>query len=59
MLPNQEHDEQRVERKRHLGNDIILIIFKEGDLPFNPKSIASQFNRILCNFFLNFVVLSL
>ena len=45
MLPYQEMDEQRVERKRHLGNDVILLIFKEGKTPFNPLWIKSHFNR--------------
>jgi hypothetical protein len=46
FLPFQEHDEQRVERKRHLGNDVVLIVFKEGNTPFNPKCIRSHFNHI-------------
>jgi len=38
----------KVERKRHLGNDVVLIIFREAgenNVPFNPKVIRSQFNR--------------
>lgn len=36
-----------MERKRHLGNDVVLIIFRErgNNTPFNPKVIRSQFNR--------------
>ena len=30
LLPFQELDLQRVERKRHLGNDVVLIIFHES-----------------------------
>jgi len=34
-------------RKRYIGNDIIVIIFKEGpDDVFNPNIIRSQFNHI-------------
>ena len=46
FLPFQEHDPQRVERKRHLGNDVVLIVFKEGNTPFDPKCIRSHFNHI-------------
>lgn len=37
----------KVERKRHLGNDIVVIVFNEGKDGFSPCSIASEFNRIL------------
>jgi len=39
-------DEQQIERKRHIGNDVVVIIFKEGDSPFNPVSISSHFNHV-------------
>lgn len=36
----------KVERKRHLGNDVVMLVFREGDNePFSPKCIRSQFNR--------------
>lgn len=47
LIPFYPKDEQQVERKRHLGNDIVLIVFKEGETPFNPLCIHSQFNRKL------------
>ena len=37
-----------------LGNDIVVIVFKEGDQPFDPKIMTSQFNHIFIvgkNFF--------
>lgn len=38
----------QVERKRHIGNDIVNIVFIEGDLSeFSPSCIKSQFTRIL------------
>lgn len=39
----------QVERKRHIGNDIVNIVFiDEGDLSeFSPSCIKSQFTRIL------------
>jgi hypothetical protein len=45
MIPFTPHDVQQVERKRHLGNDVVVIVFKEGNTPFNPCLIRSHFNR--------------
>lgn len=46
MLPYFPKDMQQVERKRHLGNDVVMIIFKENpDDIFQPQIMASQFNR--------------
>jgi hypothetical protein len=37
----------KVERKRHLGNDVVMIIFREGENePFSPKWVRSQFNHV-------------
>ena len=33
----------QVERKRHIGNDVAVIIFKEGNDPFSPLMITSGF----------------
>lgn len=44
----------QVERKRHIGNDIVTIIFQEGEESspaFKPSMIRSHFTRI---FFLTF-----
>ena len=50
LLPNQPDDLQRVEKKRHIGNDIVVILFKENgggdDDKFDPKWLTSQFNHI-------------
>jgi len=43
MLPFFEDDLQHVERKRHLGNDVVNIIFNDSSLPFNPTSIVTNF----------------
>jgi RAP1 GTPase activating protein 1 len=47
MLPGRITDEQRLDRKRHLGNDIILIIFQEDPQSgaFQLSSIRSKQNR--------------
>lgn len=40
----------KVERKRHIGNDIVTIVFQEGDdalSSFKPSMIRSHFTRIL------------
>lgn len=44
-LPFQEEDVQRVERKRHLGNDVVNIIFNDSNQPFDPLSIVTNFIR--------------
>eukprot|EP01132_Coremiostelium_polycephalum_P004586 gene4586-5725_t len=47
LIPCRAEDEQSVDRKRHLGNDIVLIIFKEGNSTlFDPSIIKSNFNHI-------------
>jgi hypothetical protein len=35
----------QLERKRHLGNDIVVIIFVDGTTPFSPSLLKSEFNR--------------
>jgi len=39
-------DPQRLERKRHIGNDVVVFVFKEGNQPFDPSLIRSEFNHI-------------
>jgi len=46
LLPFQVEDKQRVERKRHIGNDIVVVIFKEGDQVIDPLIFTSQFNHV-------------
>ena len=45
MLPYSEVDSQQLEKKRHIGNDIVVIIFHEGDSPIHPEAIKSVFNH--------------
>ena len=42
FLPHSEKDQQYVERKRHIGNDRVAIIFQDCDTPFSPKIIKSK-----------------
>ncbi|RUS21539.1 hypothetical protein BC937DRAFT_92345 [Endogone sp. FLAS-F59071] len=52
LLPNSPRDEQHVERKRHLGNDIVLIVFNdriegEEERIVQLETVTSRQNRIL------------
>ena len=49
MLPLKEKDTQRVDRKRHIGNDVVVIVFKDSsdkDDAFDPAIFKSHF---ICN----------
>ncbi|XP_074499659.1 rap1 GTPase-activating protein 1 isoform X8 [Sebastes fasciatus] len=42
-LPFTDGDTQQLQRKRHIGNDIVAILFQEENTPFVPDMIASNF----------------
>ncbi|XP_037543141.1 rap1 GTPase-activating protein 2 [Nematolebias whitei] len=42
-LPFTEGDTQQLQRKRHIGNDIVTLVFQEEATPFVPDMIASNF----------------
>uniref|UniRef100_A0A6B2LBM5 Rap-GAP domain-containing protein n=1 Tax=Arcella intermedia TaxID=1963864 RepID=A0A6B2LBM5_9EUKA len=48
FLPFDPDDEQQVSRKRHIGNDIVVIVFQEkgANAAFDPLSIRSFFNQV-------------
>ncbi|XP_067875009.1 signal-induced proliferation-associated 1-like protein 3 isoform X2 [Heterodontus francisci] len=47
MLPYTPNNRQQLLRKRHIGNDIVTIIFQEpGALSFTPKSVRSHFQHV-------------
>ncbi|KAG8444549.1 hypothetical protein GDO86_009639 [Hymenochirus boettgeri] len=47
MLPYMPSNRQQLLRKRHIGNDIVTIVFQEpGSLPFTPKTIRSHFQHV-------------
>ncbi|KAG9352001.1 hypothetical protein JZ751_023252 [Albula glossodonta] len=47
MLPYTATNSQQLLRKRHIGNDIVTIVFQEpGALPFTPKVIRSHFQHV-------------
>ena len=47
MMPTDfEHDPQCVNKKRHIGNDFVNIIFNESGLAFEFDTFPSQFNYV-------------
>lgn len=44
QLPYEKHDPQKLQRKRHIGNDIVCVVFLEADnTAFSPSCIKSHF----------------
>lgn len=43
LLPHSSGDPQQLQKKRHIGNDIVAIVFQEENTPFMPNVIASHF----------------
>lgn len=44
LLPHEKHDPQKLQRKRHIGNDIVCVVFLEADnTRFSPACIKSHF----------------
>jgi RAP1 GTPase activating protein 1 len=48
LLPFDDADALQVQRKRHVGNDVVVVVFKEGDQPLPPGLFVSKFNHIVC-----------
>jgi RAP1 GTPase activating protein 1 len=46
LLPHSTKDEQQLERKRHIGNDRVAIIFQEENTPFSPEMINSKLLQV-------------
>ncbi|KAJ3224404.1 hypothetical protein HK099_008509, partial [Clydaea vesicula] len=46
LLPYSTECSQQIQRKRHIGNDIVCIVFLDGDCQFDPACIKSQFLHI-------------
>lgn len=47
LLPYTPNNRQQLLRKRHIGNDIVTIVFQEPDAkPFTPKTIRSHFQHV-------------
>ncbi|XP_023244034.1 uncharacterized protein LOC111641977 [Centruroides sculpturatus] len=44
LLPHEDHDPQKLQKKRHIGNDIVCVAFLEAeDTLFSPACIKSHF----------------
>lgn len=46
MLPYSRNDTTQIQRKRHIGNDIVAIVFQEENTPFHPSMIKSSFLHV-------------
>lgn len=49
MLPHSQQDPQQIDKKRHLGNDVVLFLFKEADdnTPYISSTISSEMIHIV------------
>eukprot|EP01102_Stenamoeba_stenopodia_P007108 TRINITY_DN1983_c0_g1_i1.p1 TRINITY_DN1983_c0_g1~~TRINITY_DN1983_c0_g1_i1.p1 ORF type:complete len:510 (+),score=130.87 TRINITY_DN1983_c0_g1_i1:403-1932(+) len=47
LLPYNPKDKQQLERKNMIGNDIVTVIFLEGDEPYRPNTITSHMTHII------------
>ncbi|XP_040565869.1 uncharacterized protein RapGAP1 isoform X2 [Lepeophtheirus salmonis] len=43
LLPYTDNDPQQLQRKRHIGNDIVALVFQDDETPFCPDMITSHF----------------
>eukprot|EP01128_Nolandella_sp_AFSM9_P007000 TRINITY_DN3725_c0_g1_i1.p1 TRINITY_DN3725_c0_g1~~TRINITY_DN3725_c0_g1_i1.p1 ORF type:complete len:700 (-),score=118.95 TRINITY_DN3725_c0_g1_i1:159-2222(-) len=52
MIPTDAEDEQNLGKKRHLGNDIVVVVFLDGErkdiTPYSPNTVRTHFNHVLC-----------
>ncbi len=46
LLPYDPVNPQQLHRKRHVGNDVVVVVFCEGDEPFNPETLTSNYNHV-------------
>lgn len=46
LLPYSKKDKQQIQRKRHIGNDVVLIVFHDGTTPFQPQCITSKYSQV-------------
>ena len=47
LLQYDETDPQRVQRKRFIGNDIVVVVFMDGETTYAVDTMASQYTRVL------------
>ncbi|KAF8525612.1 hypothetical protein BU17DRAFT_41702, partial [Hysterangium stoloniferum] len=46
LMPNLELDPQRTNKKQHVGNDKVRIVWNDSGLPYDPHTIPSDFNFV-------------
>lgn len=47
LILNVDFDNLQLARKRHIGNDMVTVIFQESDaLPFSPITVRSHFQHV-------------
>ena len=47
LLPFTPNDAQQLEKKRHIGNDVVVFVFKQAEAPaFRPAEFLSEFNHV-------------
>ncbi|KNC84875.1 hypothetical protein SARC_02914 [Sphaeroforma arctica JP610] len=46
LLPFQADNEQQLFRKAHIGNDIVVLVYVEGDAVFDPAALVAQFPHV-------------
>jgi hypothetical protein len=46
FLPYHEWDEKKLCRSRVIGNDITMIVYREGDDPFDPQTITGAVSHV-------------
>ncbi|CAG8493056.1 17856_t:CDS:2, partial [Cetraspora pellucida] len=46
LLPYEKSNKHQITRKRHIGNDVVCIIFQDVQRPFSPLAIRSQFLHV-------------
>eukprot|EP00008_Paramoeba_atlantica_P008645 CAMPEP_0201490566 /NCGR_PEP_ID=MMETSP0151_2-20130828/26638_1 /ASSEMBLY_ACC=CAM_ASM_000257 /TAXON_ID=200890 /ORGANISM="Paramoeba atlantica, Strain 621/1 / CCAP 1560/9" /LENGTH=372 /DNA_ID=CAMNT_0047876567 /DNA_START=133 /DNA_END=1251 /DNA_ORIENTATION=- len=42
MLPYNPQDKQQLEKKRHIGNDLVIIVWQQGNTKYRPSTISSR-----------------
>lgn len=47
LLPYSTTDRQQIEKKRHIGNDICMVVFKEGNTPIAADFLTSHFTHVV------------
>jgi RAP1 GTPase activating protein 1 len=47
LLPHTPTNPVQIERKKHIGNDRLMIVFKDGDEPYAPNTLKSKQTQVV------------